>query len=251
MHYCPALRNSAPAARLWQQRRGGYVAPCVGLFQGKSTNGILLSELDAASYPAAFNPSPSDSIRRRVTVYSDTAPANPEAELETAGHRGCRRPPTGSSPGGAVVRPAWSALQLGQLPRVLAAHRAEQTTDVVPHPTPRLDTREAVPDLQEELFRFLVPLAGGYVVNHTEWLQPDVTTRAAATRSRDGPCEPAPLPAPPRYTPPTQAVDQAKHQSPAGVLGGGKGGISEPRQLTQTLHATTPVTRGTVRTSRR
>lgn len=78
---------------------------------GEINERILLSELDAASYPAAFNPSPSDSIRRRVTVYSDTAPANPEAELETAGHRGCRRPPTGSSPGGAVVRPAWSALR--------------------------------------------------------------------------------------------------------------------------------------------
>ncbi|MFI9103340.1 transposase, partial [Streptomyces fildesensis] len=31
--------------------------------------------------------------------------------------------------------------------------------------------------------------------------------------------EPVPHPAPPRYTPHTQAVDQAKHQSPAGVLG--------------------------------
>ena len=73
--------NSLTVATWWVRRPLRPSPP------GESTNGILLSELDPGSYPAAFNP-PSDSIRRpRVTFYSDDAPADPEADLDTAVRR--------------------------------------------------------------------------------------------------------------------------------------------------------------------
>ncbi|MEU8348154.1 hypothetical protein [Streptomyces sp. NPDC048845] len=54
----------------------------------------------------------------------------------------------------------------GQLPAVLAGHRGEQPAYVVTHATAELDSAEAVPDGQEEIVQFEVPLRGGVLGDH-------------------------------------------------------------------------------------
>lgn len=72
----------------------------------------------------------------------------------------------------------------GQLPAVLAADRAQQSTDVVTHPAARLDPPEAVAGTQEQFLEFVVPDLNCTLVDHTGRLPGPLPLSAAAAHDR-------------------------------------------------------------------
>ncbi|GAA0931341.1 hypothetical protein GCM10009549_54970 [Streptomyces thermoalcalitolerans] len=71
-----------------------------------------------------------------------------------------------------------------QLPAVLAADRAQQSTDVVTHPTTRLDAPEAAAGTQEQFLELVVPDFNCTLVDHAGRLPGLLPLSAAAAHDR-------------------------------------------------------------------
>lgn len=106
---------------------------------------------------------------------------------------------------------------LGDLPTILAVHRAEQPAHAVPHPTPRLHAGEAGSDPQEEssssCSHKLVGMSSITWVSCPECRHYMRQGHTIAGRPRKD----RPTTAPPHCTPHLQAVDQGKYSGPAVV----------------------------------
>lgn len=94
------------------------------------------------------------------------------------------------TPGGSVEQPLQAiegavASVFGQLSAVLAADRAEQGTDVVPHTASQVRAAEAVADAEEEVFEFTVPGRVRKVVDHVGDC-PDRTAASSGIDSLEG-----------------------------------------------------------------
>jgi hypothetical protein len=72
----------------------------------------------------------------------------------------------------------------GQLPAVLSADRAQQSTDVVTHPATRLDAPEAVAGTQEQFLELVVPDLNCTLVDHARRLPRALSLSASAAHDR-------------------------------------------------------------------